>query len=1108
MGASSSSFPIFNNVNDDLKSTINLFYVFKTFYQPWSIDNCKNNAFIVTLDDKVFALGGNDNGVCGLSHNDEILKPTFVPELSEKNVKEFFNGMDFVLCLTNDNNLYSWGRNNHGQLGIGTVKENRFYEPQLVEFFNEKEIVQVCCGERHSLILTNDGMVYGWGDNYYGQTGHGNKNGESKATPDKWQINNKLRNIHCSLNQSFAVTEEDLVYFCGSYDYCQLETQIVRNESVFIPKMLDTIRNVKYIVTSYASTYFITNDNYIFRYELPFDNIYIKRKYLIEKIYKSIKSIISNFTYSSRYASEGFKYIRANKLNFENYNVPYCSNYILNSSGYGIIIGDSSMSELYYDSSVYELYNDYISESQYKTFEEFFAKKYGITYTTLHYLYEKCKLSSCKSITKRYIPHSLKHSEHVLDKFEIGENIPENLKTTVKYFHIFKTSKSLDKLSLLFVTKDDKVYATGCNDYGILGLGHSKFVGNFEIIAELCDKSITNFYIGNGFIFGLTSHNFLYRWGSFIDMINVKPILIKYFNDKNIVQVCCGKYYSSVLTSDGKVYFWDDSKRKISKYTPLELEFVRNVKSIYCFKYKTFALTECGNVYYWENRSQFNYAILIETANIINVAGSSDYQYLIQNNSIEFFKDKNMYQYKITSKIEMDLGNNGKNSTLCTISTPYFKGCPIMYNENCVYELKDNNYYETKYKNPFDYYCDRYGITYETIEIKKEEELTPDETIDHFGSDSENIVNTDISSEGIFENKEELSDNCDNKDCEIISLNSVVEKFTINFVQQENHFSNILKPFSIANKIEILKSFIKYFYVFDDQKGYNMLFVTNDENVFGFGSNQYGCCGLGHNNEVNDPQYIKELCNKNVIQFFSGLTFALGLTNDKELYAWGNIDYQDNNYPVPVKIFEFESSIENLCCSHHLAIVLTSDGLVYRWGHKQNGEDTISDSKPIKFDKLPKIKLVACFRDDFSVVDHDNNIYSWDHNLQEFICSQFPYDISCICFKSEILIVFPKNMKENLCQLDNYDVQEIECDPEIISLVYINSYRPDRTIIVAVTEDGVYYLNESHELMKCQYKTAYEYFAEEYQLTYKTIDLKLQNEIQMKELIIKGNKQQ
>src|ERR1700749_3490886 len=100
-----------------------------------------------------------------------------------------------------------------------------------------------------------------------------------------------------------------------------------------------------------------------------------------------------------------------------------------------------------------------------------------------------------------------------------------------------------------------------------------------------------------------------------------------------------------------------------------------------------------------------------------------------------------------------------------------------------------------------------------------------------------------------------------------------------------------LDHFKISSKIEPkLKKVVKTFHVFDDEKGLNVLFITSDDKVYGFGSNFYGCCGLGHNSVVNEPQVIPELCHKNIKQFFIGYDFVLALNKDGHLFSWGYND--------------------------------------------------------------------------------------------------------------------------------------------------------------------------------------------------------------------------
>ena len=97
-----------------------------------------------------------------------------------------------------------------------------------------------------------------------------------------------------------------------------------------------------------------------------------------------------------------------------------------------------------------------------------------------------------------------------------------------------------------------------------------------------------------------------------------------------------------------------------------------------------------------------------------------------------------------------------------------------------------------------------------------------------------------------------------------------------------------LDHFEICSKIEPkFKKSVKALHVFDDYKGLNVLFITSDDKIYGFGQNSLGCCGLGHNSVINEPQVIPELCHKNIKQFFNGYSFVLALNTDEKLFSWG-----------------------------------------------------------------------------------------------------------------------------------------------------------------------------------------------------------------------------
>eukprot|EP00003_Mantamonas_plastica_P032458 TRINITY_DN881_c0_g1_i4.p2 TRINITY_DN881_c0_g1~~TRINITY_DN881_c0_g1_i4.p2 ORF type:complete len:182 (+),score=52.39 TRINITY_DN881_c0_g1_i4:623-1168(+) len=111
--------------------------------------------------------GSNAYGKLGIkSQEKKVAMPTLV-ELD--GVVDMDLGNSHAGAVLENGALYMWGRNQTGQLGIGTKSDKKVkYKPTLVEF--DEEVAQVSCswGEAHShsLLRTKSGHVYGFGDGY------------------------------------------------------------------------------------------------------------------------------------------------------------------------------------------------------------------------------------------------------------------------------------------------------------------------------------------------------------------------------------------------------------------------------------------------------------------------------------------------------------------------------------------------------------------------------------------------------------------------------------------------------------------------------------------------------------------------------------------------------------------------------------------------------------------------------------------------------------------------------------------------------------------------------------------------------------------------------
>jgi alpha-tubulin suppressor-like RCC1 family protein len=109
-------------------------------------------------------------GVYGkLGHGETSSEMT--PILIMYHVKDISTGIHHSAAIS-DNKLYTWGCAEYGQTGQSTVESS--YSPKPVQYFIDNNIVpiQVACGEKHTIVLANNGLVYGFGMASYGQIGY------------------------------------------------------------------------------------------------------------------------------------------------------------------------------------------------------------------------------------------------------------------------------------------------------------------------------------------------------------------------------------------------------------------------------------------------------------------------------------------------------------------------------------------------------------------------------------------------------------------------------------------------------------------------------------------------------------------------------------------------------------------------------------------------------------------------------------------------------------------------------------------------------------------------------------------------------------------------
>jgi regulator of chromosome condensation len=88
-----------------------------------------------------------------------------------KNVKDVFCGNHHSFYINKNGQVFGWGLNNHGQLGIGH-KENVSI-PEHVRKLDGQNVTMMAGGEHHTIAVTIEGKVYCWGRNDEAQCGLG-----------------------------------------------------------------------------------------------------------------------------------------------------------------------------------------------------------------------------------------------------------------------------------------------------------------------------------------------------------------------------------------------------------------------------------------------------------------------------------------------------------------------------------------------------------------------------------------------------------------------------------------------------------------------------------------------------------------------------------------------------------------------------------------------------------------------------------------------------------------------------------------------------------------------------------------------------------------------
>ena len=210
-----------------------------------------NNSFILKNDGSLWACGRNNNGQFGLG-DDTDHKSTFI--YISKNVKQIACGHNHTFIIKDDGTMWSCGYNGNGQLGLGDTTDRNIFTQVTANINND--VVQIACGEQHTLILKNDGSLWACGYNGNGQLGLGDTDNRNTFTKVINNVDNDIKFVTCGYQHTVIIKTDDSVWSCGNNQRGQLGLGDTTNRTVFT----EITNNAKQIDSTYQTTFIVKND--------------------------------------------------------------------------------------------------------------------------------------------------------------------------------------------------------------------------------------------------------------------------------------------------------------------------------------------------------------------------------------------------------------------------------------------------------------------------------------------------------------------------------------------------------------------------------------------------------------------------------------------------------------------------------------------------------------------------------------------------------------------------------------------------------------------------------------------------------------------------------
>lgn len=536
-------------------------------------------------------------------------------------------------------------------------------------------------------------------------------------------------------------------------------------------------------------------------------------------------------------------------------------------------------------------------------------------------------------------------------------------------------------MTILALDSEGRIWTAGSNEYGNLGRSENfglygssnNYVKTFKCITteennRLYNKKIKKIASGHYHSLVIDENNNVWTWGNGSYNLLLNSTNSNSYNATNItdklakqgikaVDIYAGGYVSMIIDEDNKIWTWGDNSSYLTGHMSYEEGKIKcinestnlNIKDLSVGRDHALAIDNNNDIWTWGEGDNAKNGFGSDISIPMKIKGKTEYKLLNKNYERKY---ENLAEYTPISGV---IGNINNDTVKLPFNNSEIKNV-YTYADITMYILRDGRVYTYGNNNS-------YGIlgTGDT-EARKEPVLINDKfnskLIDSVVYTSNTLMIVKDKDNGYW----------------VWGNNTYGQCGTGSLVEESIKVPNFLGTFKRFITITSAESYMA---------------IDNEDYLYVWGRNNNDRLGVADTVIVTKPTKVIEEKFDRFLYTPSNYSNSYGivLTKEKNLYYWGydalNYDSKNNYIKSPMKINE-GFSVDSVVYAGGVYFVKDTDGYLWSFGYNSNGEcgngETSGYTKPKKVGKYD-IKQIIRNSSTVLLLENNGKLWSWGRNI-------------------------------------------------------------------------------------------------------------------------------